>query len=468
MRAQSSSGVVFRAFLSHRYKSPEVNEYFYKIFADAGANPQFAVDPGTIAMSVTRLERLIRNSDAFIAIYPFPDAAIVTAERLKNASRYFRLELGLAERAAKPALAFIDSDFGNIIEPPPQIMHVEFNRDEIIPHAQSPRADEFKERVDHFCRRIGAWRAYNASRMLEEGRRNKIGILLPTKDSSDVGYTRQHIELIEAELAKSRPRRNVEIFPWPPVLDSVFARRLEDLDWIVADIGPASAACGIIGYLHGRFIPMMRLMQIPAKTPPDGFTSLADTLFGAYEVGYPKDIVRWSDEAVLQTEVEQRVQILNASQTLFATFEKAQKYFRDAELRNEAIFVSYSGEDADMAAKLIAALKQRFQQVFDYRSKETPIPAGTSWMAEIFKRLAATPIGVLLYSRSYFNSGHCLHEAHQMLARRNQSGMKVVPIKLQSGALEMPEEFGEMQYLRWWDHANEEALVNSIVKSIGG
>jgi len=52
--AQSGSGVVFRAFLSHRYKSPEANEYFFQIFADASANPQFSVDRGTIATSITR------------------------------------------------------------------------------------------------------------------------------------------------------------------------------------------------------------------------------------------------------------------------------------------------------------------------------------------------------------------------------------------------------------------------------
>jgi hypothetical protein len=66
----SRSDVVFRAFLSHRYKSPEVNEYFFDIFNAAAANPQFSVDRGTIATSVTRLERLIRGADAFIGIYP--------------------------------------------------------------------------------------------------------------------------------------------------------------------------------------------------------------------------------------------------------------------------------------------------------------------------------------------------------------------------------------------------------------
>ena len=88
---QSSSEVVFRAFLSHRYQSPEINEYFYQWFAAAEANPQFAVDKSK-KTSVTCLERLIRGADGFIGIYPFPDAQDAKIDRLKNESRYFRLE----------------------------------------------------------------------------------------------------------------------------------------------------------------------------------------------------------------------------------------------------------------------------------------------------------------------------------------------------------------------------------------
>jgi hypothetical protein len=64
--SQDSSGVAFRSFLSHRYQSPRINECFFQILS-ADANPQFAVDPGTIATSVTRLERLIRDADALCA-----------------------------------------------------------------------------------------------------------------------------------------------------------------------------------------------------------------------------------------------------------------------------------------------------------------------------------------------------------------------------------------------------------------
>jgi hypothetical protein len=64
----------FRAFLSHRYKSPRVNEYFFSLF-DGIATPVFRVDEGTKATSVTRLERMVRDSDGFIGLYPFPTSS---------------------------------------------------------------------------------------------------------------------------------------------------------------------------------------------------------------------------------------------------------------------------------------------------------------------------------------------------------------------------------------------------------
>jgi hypothetical protein len=94
----------FRAFLSHRYRSPEINRYFFNLFADE-ATIQFTVDRGAYHTNVTRLERFMRDADAFVGIFPVPqDKGQLSGSELRNESRYFRLELDLAERARKPAI----------------------------------------------------------------------------------------------------------------------------------------------------------------------------------------------------------------------------------------------------------------------------------------------------------------------------------------------------------------------------
>jgi len=92
--------LTLKAFLSHRYQSPAVNTYFHKVFSDA-AELQFDVDAATGSTNVTRLERMVRDTDAFVGIYPYDDEGVErpTREQLLEASRYFRLELDLARRS---------------------------------------------------------------------------------------------------------------------------------------------------------------------------------------------------------------------------------------------------------------------------------------------------------------------------------------------------------------------------------
>src|SRR5688572_6791525 len=111
--------LLFKAFLSHRYQAPSVNTYFYEVFAET-AELQFDVDRGTGSTNVTRLERMIRDTDAFVGIYPFEreGGEPPTRQQLLDSSAYFRLELGLAVRAKTPAIVFVDRRFGAILDAP--------------------------------------------------------------------------------------------------------------------------------------------------------------------------------------------------------------------------------------------------------------------------------------------------------------------------------------------------------------
>src|SRR5262249_237351 len=141
------------------------------------------------------------------------------------------------------------------------------------------------------------------------------------------------------------------------------------------------------GRLWDRRLPAW---PVDAYAPPVPCTSeqtdggvasqLEATLFGSYEVGYPKDIVRWSEELALKPEIERRILRIYAERTLIGSLDRAVQYFRGSALRKDALFVSYSGEDADAVSPIIAALRhcgiaalrERFQQVFDYRAPDQP------------------------------------------------------------------------------------------------
>src|SRR3954447_8546662 len=115
--ATSMQKLSFKAFLSHAYDAAEINVAFFGIFSEI-ADVQFEVDIGLKNLNVTRLERRIRDCDAFVGLYPFPGGQTfepAPADALK-ASRYFRLEMELAARARRPGIIYYDKRYQSAIQ----------------------------------------------------------------------------------------------------------------------------------------------------------------------------------------------------------------------------------------------------------------------------------------------------------------------------------------------------------------
>src|SRR5215210_2379943 len=144
-----------KAFLSHRYKSPAVNSYFFELFAEI-VDLQFDVDRATGSTNVTRLERLIRDADAFVGIYPFvPESeeaapAHPTRQQLLASSSYFRLELALAARSKTPAIVFADQRFGQTLVAPPPMLSCTFDHQEVTGRGGSPNRPRFQQLFERF------------------------------------------------------------------------------------------------------------------------------------------------------------------------------------------------------------------------------------------------------------------------------------------------------------------------------
>lgn len=446
----------FKAFLSHRYKSPEVNLYFFDLFSEI-AEVQFEVDEGTFATNVTRLERMIRGSDAFIGIYPFPGSweESQSVEELRKASRYFRLELDLAIRSRKPCIVFYDERYGSILRCPGNIPARAFDSREVTGAGGSPKAGVYRDAFKKFSNVVQARMAYDVTR--DVAPKNGICIGLPESGS---GYGNEHRDLIKTIL-KEYGHDNLRDLSWPPVLGREAFVLLGDLDWALIDIGQEMAATGIPAYLHGQFVPMVRLEQ--ARDDCEGLSSpMARALFGGVEVGYAKDILRWKDTDSLREGLKARLSSLRAGVKRINTADEARSYFIGAALRKEAVFLSYSGRDQDPAMDLSAALKTKFQKVFDYRDPEA-IQPGVRWIETIFNQLSASAVGIPLLSSEYFNSGNCMHELHQMVALQDSRKMKLIPVKLYKEPLELPPLLQSTQYLRLSDYKSAEAAAAAIL-----
>ncbi len=450
----------FKSFLSHRYKSADVNLYFFNVFKEI-AEVQFEVDEGTISTNVTHLERMIRDSDAFIGIYPFPNVTEEgnLQEELKKQSRYFRLEMDLAIRSQKPAIIFYDKRYGSLLTPPENFFSFQFDLNEVTGSGGFPSSKRHAHEFTNFCDAVIRKKEYDDLQKNIE--KNVVAIVLPLSQIN----TTTEIDTFSRNLKSLLDQHNyleVEIIQLPVTLGNKLFRLLETVDFAIVDHGDVVAKTGIPAYLHGKFIPMIRTEYIE-KESTENENELTKFLYDGVEVGYNKDKIKWSDEQTLINEISIKLDIINSNVKRINTFTEASNYFLSATLRKEIVFVSYSGKDLDIAKDIISTLKNYFQTVFDYRDGTSIVP-GQPWLAEIFDKLAKSAIGINLLSNNYIESGNCMHEAQQMVAQLDNGNMKLFPIKLYPEKIDLPTFFGTIQYLRKADYNTIKDLVVEIVQ----
>lgn len=417
-----------KAFLSHRYKSPDVNLYFHALFAEV-AEVQFEIDVGKLRTNVTRLERMVRDSDAFIGIYPYPGdpQERYSSKELLDASKYFRLECDLAVRSRKPSQVFFDQRYSQVLQFPKTVHAQPFDIQEVTGRGGSPRKELFSNLFKGFCEEVKANMTATMSKFVET-KPFEAGLLLPATGSKKSRYEKEHIDAIEQLLGKYGFNK-IKHLRWPPALDSFYLAEIETLDWIIADIGETAMNSGIVGYLHGRFVPTLRLLKGVTSTKKVLTRQSYRGLYGGTEVGYPNDIISWENVDNLIKELDRRIFSLTAPSKRISSHDESKEYFRKASLRKEPVFLSYSGNDTDLAVQIRIELKKRFQQVFDYKDGESITP-GERWIKKIFDQLSAAALGILLVSNDYLKSGNCMHEAQEMVAQHDVGKMVIIPVKL--------------------------------------
>ena len=458
----STDQLAIKVFLSHKYEAPNVNQYFFQLFSRA--NVQFELDKGKFSTNVTRLERMIRDAYGFLAIHPLDDdgTQALSDPELVESSRYFRLELELAARSRRPGIALIDRRFRGIIDVPAAMSREQFDVREIAGSGAKPSSSRFERAFSEFCERVRAASLYELSAGSPGRDSETVGLLLPAGSAN--GYRPEDVDAISNAVSQARykPVR----LPWPPSITSGWLSDVRSFNWMLLDVGPESMSTGVVGFLHGAFVPTMRLMRVSCPEDAKPRMMPDSSLYGGVEIGYWKDIARWWDTTSLMAEIGARLTTLDAPTRRLGALEDALAYFQEAAKRKEKVFISYSGADEDATKGLRVAFATRFQDVFDYRDGKSIRP-GQPWIEEISKSLSKSPVCVPLLSSTYVASGNCRHELDDAIALRDGKQTRLFPIKLnKEDQFEIPGALASTQYLRLYDYQNPEKLVEAIVADL--
>jgi hypothetical protein len=436
----------FTTFLSHKYEAAAINKYFFNLL-NHDSTIQFEVDEGKLSTNVTRLEKMIRDTDAFIGIYPIVQNN-ADSFNFRELSKYFRLELGMAIRAQKTGIIYADDRFGSLFKQNNKILKITYRHNDILSRADSPLNDTFKERFFDFTsdlnKRLNFDRKYSSSVY----QRQNIAVIKSKR------YNEAFLEGLHG-LAEMYGK-DLVVFNSSPSINEKFIGQLSEIDFFILD--PLEFPVHE-GFLHGVFMPMIRICYCEDLDVVLPINPLIDS----FEVGYPKNIVKWNLHNDFQQSLINQFATIFAPVKRFATQKESIDYFEKAERRKEVVFISYSGENRDEISQIITLLKKKFADVFDYRDKGNSIIPGKPWVKEVFESLSKSSIGIPIYTEHYFKSGYCEHEYVDMIALRDSGDLTILPIKLNQAPLDVPAELKSTQYLRRWEFDDDTELIEKIV-----
>lgn len=450
----------YHAFLSHKYKAPEVNLHFFDLFSTVG-EVQFKVDLGTSRISMTRLHRMVRDADAFIGIYPLLGsvASRPTSQELKAASGYFRLELDIAVRSGKPAIVFYDDRFRSVLRVPEGMFQYGYDPQEIAGQGGTPTRGRQLTAIKQFSEVVMARMAYDAiSATTQLSRYDTVGILLPDGKDVAAAYDAKVIK----DLVDLIQGLGYECKILPRVIDANFYNTLHRLDWVVVDVGSGHGLLPIVAFLHGQCTPLLLLKHVEPGASSQ--SDLEQCLFGAVDVGYTEDTLTWEDPDALLSGVRERLATIDAEITRVSTAEEARQYFNGASRRKEHVFLSYAGEDRSSVSRVKVELGKRFQKVFDYKEPGS-IAAGSEWIRDLFASLSQSAIGIICLSKNYLASGNCQHEAVELIAQRDQGKTSVFVVNLDG--VDPPKFMQYLQYLVPDEHDDGAGLIEAVLREIG-
>ncbi|GAB7181866.1 hypothetical protein ATKI12_1697 [Kitasatospora sp. Ki12] len=433
-------------FLSHRYRSADVNLFFWRIISEV-QEVAFRVDEGTMFTSVTRLERLIRDADGFVGVYPLPGDSQESWDlaELRQEARYFLLELGIAIRAQRPAIVFCDHRYRRLMQSPPSVMVIEYDPQEISDASDSALVARVSRAYRAFVERLSL--AMGIRRKARAHQAGRVGLLLSREYQPEV---REALEQVLNDTAwEPAP------LPWPPRFDPELMTRLRRLDWAILALDDPAAQM-TAGFVLGHGVPLLPMLH--ERNGPQAETA-EEVLFGESEVGHRKAMLRWESEADLVPAFRTHLKVIGQQPRYIRDAGQAAEYFASASRRKEQVFLSYAREDSVVAAEFSTLLRGSFQKVFDYRVQGA-IRAGANWMAELSDGLSTSAIGVLLFSSSYWQSKWCTMEAERLYRAHIEGRARLLPVCLERTAV--PEPFSGLQYRALYQSSAEDIVAELV------
>jgi nucleoside phosphorylase len=422
-------------YLSHSYRGRDrrVNEFFWELFWDAGFT--FSVDPQSKVLSVPYLEYLMKGSAGYAAI-----VSLRSEQKYYLCSPFVLYEYSLALLAHKPRLIFVeDGVSGKYFDESGDSIKLYTPSESIL----KAERNSFVESIETFKARVDPYRRSNRSL------RGKVGIFIePGRPAYDV-LTRITAAVDQAGFTPERIGPG-DLENLQPV------SRFDGYDFVIVDLDPAGIPHWIYPYIHGRFIPCIRLLHVQGDTRPELPPLIKSTILrGLAPVEEP--VLYWRDADLLVDAIESQIERVKRKRQDFESLEEGLRYFRKAERREASIFISNPGEVNEFARQLAAAMKAEGMEIFQYQ-EENRIPIGEAWEPRLQNEVRNSEIFLPLITKAFWKSEPCRME----LELAKQTGAAIIPCFLKKA----PWEGLDLQGIPLPPRSDDETRIRVIVSKI--
>lgn len=417
------------AYFSHSYRPEDrhVNMEVWKHLNALGV--VFAVDPPDRKdrprpMDITFLERMMQQSDCFIAIVP--DRARGQADPRDGAgghvswSTYQALEYRLAVRANKPCLLIVEQGIDR--GPVSDGAALWFTRD-------GPTfPPNFSRLLEDFVHDMRAPRS---------GFARRIGILR-WNPPHPVWTT-----LTESVRATLDERCEVlEVNGRSP--DHSILARAREMDVVIVDLNPDVTPPYLFGMLHGAAVPLFRTclvepgadtsqltanlgLSAPAIPPTPiqpGRQQIPRLLHGYQLDAGMHPVLFWTTDSIARdasTIAQVTAGYAQRDRTLRVE-KSARDYFLS--LRGNRVFISTPGDLNELTQKVKHALDNAGMPAFHY--KESPLKGGQDWERQITSDLSERDLLLGFISPTYWDRRECVEELSAAVERWERHDMQIV------------------------------------------
>ena len=403
------------AYFSHsyRYQDRDINEHFWRLFWEHGFT--FTVDPKSTIFSAPYLELMMKRSACY--------AAVITKRNYEyyQCSPFVLYEYGLAVQAQKPRLVFVEAGVSGRYFPPGPTVRT-FNRNML-----EARSGEFGDAISQLAEQSRPYHAM-ADQLL-----GKAGLLLGPVDGPYAAVLPRIRRLLEAKGYTAvevdlRFKNNIE-----------FALALDDLDFVLADVGEGLLPSWAFPLITGRFVPSIKLLELPGGGRERDRQLGDERLFGPLvwselAKGLPaadEPVIYWRDPEDLFVKLERHLDKLATERTYLRSLDTGCGYFRSLDRPAARTFISNANDANAFAKRLCNALALENIPFFHYQFNNT-LDLGAVWEKELLREVAGSQIFLALVTSNYRSSEWSWKEYQYAQKRARTRRIKVIPYFLEN------------------------------------